>query len=50
LGLAVFPRPQERRECESSLFWVRLARSSSEISRNKFAQERDSCHVLSRLF
>ena len=49
LDLAVFPRPQEGRKCESSLFWVRLARSSSEISGNKFAQERDSCHVLSRL-
>src|SRR5207247_8814828 len=47
LGLAVFPRPQERRECESSLFSVRLIRSSSEISTRKFAQEKHSCHVLS---
>jgi hypothetical protein len=50
LDLAVFPRPQEGRKCESSLFSVRLARSSSEISTKKCAQERDSCHVLSRLF
>ena len=49
LGLAVFPRPQERKECESSLFSVRLVRSSSEISTRKFAQEKNSCHVLSRL-
>jgi len=48
-GLAVFPRPEERRKCESSLFSVRLVRSSSEITTRKFAQEKDSCHVLSTL-
>jgi hypothetical protein len=50
LDLAVFPRPEEGRKCESSLFSVRLARSSNEISTKNCAQERDSCHVLSRLF
>jgi hypothetical protein len=50
LGLpAVFLRPQEQRECESSLFSVRLVRSSSKISTKKFAQEKDCCHVLSTL-
>ena len=46
---AVSPQPQELRKCGSFLFSVRLAQSSIEISTNKFAQEKDRCHVLSTL-
>src|SRR5207302_10777763 len=34
-GPAVFPRPQERKKCESSLFSVRLVQASSEIITRK---------------
>ena len=45
LGLAVFPRRQARRECESSLFSVRLVQPSIEMITKKFAQETDCCHA-----